>query len=138
MARCDDYLSEARKFRDVARKCDLPRYANQAVSNMELAVIAANDAVCLRLSNERPGGDSHHEAVRVLARSCKGTPWEEEAAQRGTQLTQVLQQKNAAQYGGGALPPQVAERVMKQGERFVEWAERLLASPDQTRQDGGP
>jgi hypothetical protein len=133
MARCEDYLSEARKFRDVSRRCDLTKYTNQAVSNMELAVIAANDAICLRLTNERPGGESHHAAVRALLRACKGTEWEQEAARSAERLAQVLQQKNAAQYSGTVLPAQVSERVIKQAERFVEWAERVLGSPDPPR-----
>jgi HEPN domain-containing protein len=130
MPRWEEFLKEARKFREVAREFDRPGYANQAVSNAVHAVIAANDAICLRLINERPGGENHSEAVRVLTRACKGTPWEPEASQRGQQLTQVLQQKNASQYYGTVLPAAVAERVMKQADRFIEWAETVLASPD--------
>lgn len=130
MPRWADFLREARKFREVAREFDRPGYTNQAVSNAVLAVIAANDAVCLRLISERPGGENHSEAVRVLARACRGTPWAGEASQRSLQLAQVLQQKNAAQYHGGQLSAETAARVMKQAERFIEWAERVLASPD--------
>lgn len=121
------FLREARKFREVAREFDRPGYANQAVSNAVHAVIAANDAVCLRLINERPGGDNHSDAARVLLRACRGTTWESEASHRGQQLTQVLQQKNAAQYHGVLLSAETAERVMKQAERFIEWAEKVLA-----------
>lgn len=130
MPRWDEFLSEARKFREVAREFDRPGYANQAVSNAAHAVIAANDAICLRLINERPGGESHTEAARVLTRACRGTPWERDCAQRVQQLALVLQQKSAAQYHGAALRPAVAERVLKQAERFVEWVEGVLARPE--------
>ncbi len=130
MPRWEEFLKEARKFREVAREFDRPGYTNQAVSNAVHAVIAANDAVCLRMINEWPGGENHSEAVRVLTRACKGTPWEHDAAQRGQQLTQVLQRKNASQYHGAVLSAAVAERVMKQAERFLEWVEKVLASPD--------
>ena len=130
MPRWEDFLTEARKFREVAREFDRPGYTNQAVSNAVLAVIAANDAVCLRLINERPGGETHGEVVHVLTRACKGTPWEAEASQRRQHLSQVLQQKNASQYHGSPLSAQTADRVMKQAERFIEWAEKVLASPD--------
>lgn len=126
MPRWEAFLREARKFREVAREFDRPGYTNQAVSNAVHAVIAANDAVCLRLINERPGGESHSEAARVLMRACKGTPWEAEASQRGQQLAQVLQQKNASQYHGALLSAETAERAMKQAERFIEWAEEVL------------
>jgi HEPN domain-containing protein len=42
----------------------------------------------------------------------------------------VLQQKNASQYHGALLSAETAERVVKQAERFIEWAEKVLASPD--------
>lgn len=127
MASWEDFLRQARKFRDIAREAHRPGYGNQVVSNAVHAVIAANDAVCLRLLNERPGGENHAEAVRVLTRACRGTAWEEEAGQRGQQLAQVLQQKNASQYQGNILSDAVVDRVLKQAERFIEWAEKVLA-----------
>jgi HEPN domain-containing protein len=127
MATWQSFLKEARKFLEVAREFDRPRYGSQAVSNAVHAVIAANDAICLRLLNERPGGESHIDAVRVLTRACKGSPWEHEASQRGQQLSQVLQQKNVSQYQGVPLSDAVAGRVLKQAERFVEWAESVLS-----------
>ena len=127
MATWQSFLKEARKFLEVAREFDRPGYGSQAVSNAVHAVIAANDAVCLRLLNERPGGESDIEAVRVLTRACKGTSWEHEASQRGQQLAQVLQQKNVSQYQGVPLSDAVAGRVLKQAERFVEWAESVLS-----------
>jgi len=126
MAGWEDFLRQARKLREVAREFDRPGYGNQAVSNAAHAVIAANDALCLRLLNERPGGENHAEAVRVLTRACRGTTWESEVGQHGQQLAQVLQQKNASQYQGALLPDAVAERVLKQAERFIEWAEKVL------------
>ncbi|HCU34806.1 MAG TPA: hypothetical protein DGT21_04945 [Armatimonadetes bacterium] len=133
MATWRDFLTEALKFREVAREFNRPGYTNQAVSNAVHATIAANDAVCLRLLNERPGGENHSEAVRVLTRACKRTPWEHEASQRGRQLTRVLQQKNASQYHGSPLSQATAERVMRQAERFVDWVENVLTSPDPGR-----
>ena len=130
MAGWQEFLRQARKFREVAREFDRPVYANQAVSNAVHAVIAANDALCLRLLNERPGGENHTEAVRVLTRACRGTAWEDKAGQHGQQLAQVLQQKNASQYQGGLLSEAVTDRVLKQAERFIEWAEKVLGSPD--------
>lgn len=128
MPRWEGFLEEARKFWEVAREYDQPGYTNQAVSNAVHAAIAANDAVCLRHVRARPGGEDHAEAVRALVRALKGTRWEREAPQRGEQLKQVLQQKNASQYHGSPIAPEVARRVLKQAERFVEFATKVVAS----------
>lgn len=97
MATWQSFLGKARKFLEVAREFDRPGYGSEAVSNAVHAVIAANDAVCLCLLNERPGGESHIEAVRVLTRACRGTPWGQDVVPHGQQLAQVLQQKSASQ-----------------------------------------
>jgi len=126
MADWRGYRREARRFWEVARAFDRPGYANQAVSNAAHAAIAANDAVCLYLINEQASGESHAEATRALKRACKGTQWEAETAQKADQLSQVLEAKSASQYRGTALRADVADRVMKQAQRFLEWTETIL------------
>jgi hypothetical protein len=127
MATWQGFLKEARLFWDVAELANDPAHANQAVSNAILAAIAANDAVCLFFIDERPSGQSHVEAARLLRKACKGTQWEEESAQRSRQLADILQQKSASQYQGRPLSRDAAGRVMRQAHRFLQWAERVLA-----------
>ena len=127
MAAWQGFLMEARRFWDVAELANDPEHVNQAVSNAILAAITANDAVCLFLIDERPGGQSHAEAARVLQRACRGTQWEAESAQRSRQLADILQQKTASQYQGKALSQDAADRVMKQAQWFLEWAEGVLS-----------
>jgi hypothetical protein len=47
MAEGQGYLSKARKFWEVTEAVNDPEHTSQAVSNAILAVIAANDSVCL-------------------------------------------------------------------------------------------
>jgi len=119
-------MSEAGRFWEVAETARDLGHINQAVSNAVLAVIAANDAVCLFLASKRPAGDSHAAAARALQDACKGTEWEQEGAQRSRQLVEMLRQKSVAQYEGKPMGSDVAERVMKQARRFLEWASRVL------------
>jgi HEPN domain-containing protein len=121
-----DRLRDARNFWEVAEAAHDPEHTNQAAGNAVLAVVAANDAVCLFLGRRKPGGQSHTEAARVLQEVCRGTKWEQDAAQRSRQLAELLRQKNAAQYGGRPFTAEEADRVMRQSERFLDWAERLL------------
>jgi HEPN domain-containing protein len=125
------FLRQARRFWDVAEASRGPEHVNQAVSNAIHAVIAANDALCLYLAHERPGGKSHTEAAQLLRRACKGTRWEREAAARARQYAQITQEKNAAEYEGQSLSPETADRLMTQARRFLDWAERVLPTSRQ-------
>ncbi|MBM3472849.1 MAG: HEPN domain-containing protein [Armatimonadetes bacterium] len=126
MATWHGFYREARRFWDVAQAVNGQGYTNQAVSNAIHAVIAANDAVCLFFINERPRGPSHPEASRLLTKACKGTKWEEEAAQRVRQLADILQAKTASQYEGKPMGGDRAKRIMGQAERFIGWVREVL------------
>ncbi len=126
MATWQDYLEQSRRFWDVVQAVGDPHHTSQAASNAVLAAIAATDAVCLYLVGEQPRGEAHSTAPTFLQRACKGTPWEAEAAARARQLADILQQKNAAQYHGKALNQTVAERTIKQTERYLRWVEAVL------------
>ena len=126
MADWQGHLKQARRFWEVAEAAHDPEHASQAVSNAVLAVIAANDAVCLYLLGEVPGGRSHGGAARLLQAACKGTRWEQEAATRARQFAQILREKNAAQYEGRLLAPETADRTMTQARRFLDWVDRVL------------
>lgn len=128
MATWQDRWRDAQGFWDLARTGYDPesRYSNPAASNALVAVITANDAVCLRLSRRQPKGDSHAEAADFLKLACKGTAWEKDASERSRQLLAMLRQKTAVQYLGKPLPSDKIETLMKQAERFIEWADGLL------------
>ena len=135
MATWQDRWRDAQGFWDLAQAgyAREPRYANPAASNALMAVIAANDAVCLRLGRRQPKGESHAEAADFLKLACKGTAWEKDASERSRQLLAMLRQKTAVQYLGKPLPTDKIETIMKQAERFIEWVDSLLLAVEAPR-----
>lgn len=140
MATWQDRWRDAQDFWDLAQAGYDPasRYSNPAAGNALMAVIAANDAVCLRLSRRQPRGDSHAEAADFLKRACKGTTWEKDASDRSRQLLAMLQQKTAVQYLGRPLPADRIATIMKQAERFIEWADSVLHAIEPPAGKGSP
>jgi hypothetical protein len=118
----------ARGFWDVAELAHGGQHVNQAAANAILAVIAANDAICMKLGRPQPKNQSHAEAARDLQAACRGTGFEREAAERSRQLVEILRHKNAAQYNSSPLTRDVAERIMTQAGRFIAWAETVVAT----------
>ena len=126
MANWRDRLTDAQSFWDVAEAARDSEHTNQAASNAILGAIAANDAVCLFLGQSQPSGDSHTEAAVFLREACKNTRWEEESGPKAQQLLNLVRQKSAAQYHGSVFTIDETDRVMKQAERFIRWAESVL------------
>lgn len=128
MATWQDRWRDAQGFWELAEAGYEPksRYGNPVASNAIMALIAANDAICLRLGHRQPKGESHTEASDFLKDACRGTQWEQDAAEKARQLLEVLRQKNVAQYLGKPLSPGKVSRIMKQVERFLEWTEGVL------------
>lgn len=123
-----DRWRDARGFWDLAQAGYDPksRYGNPAASNAIMAVIAANDAICLHLVRTQPKGESHIQAAASLKEACRGKVWEKEASERSRQLLELLRHKNEAQYLGKPLSSERISKIMRQAERFVEWAASIL------------
>ena len=103
-------------------------YGNPAVSDATFCAIAANDAICMRFARKKPQGDSHSEAPRLLQEAAKGQSWEGEAKARADQFVSIVGRKSDAQYRGVKIPPEEVDRIVKQAERFLDWAEGVLRS----------
>ena len=132
MATWHDRWRDAQGFWDLAQAGYAPksRFGNPAASNAIMAVIAANDALCLRLGLRQPKGESHTEAAELLKEACRGTEWESEASDKARQLREMLGQKTAVQYLGKPLPADKLDKLMKQAERFMDWAAGILSTVD--------
>jgi hypothetical protein len=125
-------LRDARGFREVANVAADPEHGNQAASNAILGAIAANDAICLYLRHPQPSGESHAEAVNALVEACRGTRWEAQAAPKAQQLAAALRLKTEAQYGSRRLKASEVARLLRQAERFIDWAEQVCAADTRT------
>jgi hypothetical protein len=130
MSAWHDRWRDAEGFWDLAQAGYDPksRFGNPAASNAILAVIAANDALCLRLGRRQPKGDSHTEAAAFLQQACRGTEWESEASGKCRQLREMLAQKTAVQYLGKPLLADRLRRLMNHAESFIDWARGVLAT----------
>ncbi len=117
----------AQGFWEAAELLHDGRHTAQAAANAILAAIAANDAICLKLGRAQPRNQSHVEAARDLQAACRGTGFEQEAAERSRQLVEILRHKNAAQYNSAPLTADVVERIMTQAGRLIAWAKTVLA-----------
>lgn len=54
--------------------------------------------------------------------------WERQAAAKSRQFLGVIRHKNTVQYEGRLLDFAQVDKVMKQVQRFLEWAEEILAA----------
>ncbi|MCI2237067.1 hypothetical protein MO973_40420 [Paenibacillus sp. TRM 82003] len=115
----------ARKFLEVARMVEddtsdpaLPRVASALAV---LAGIAASDAVCGHVLHQRPQGQDHQEAVRVLG-SIRG------ADELATSLRRLLADKTTSQYGTTYMTAQKAASMVRHAEKLVEGMEQQLWS----------
>ncbi|MCE5237649.1 hypothetical protein LLH23_04065 [bacterium] len=115
------------KFWEVAQAAADGDHALQAAANAILAVIGANDAVCLRLKLRQPTGDDHEAvAPRFLQECCAGTAYEREAPARCRQLREVLRHKNNVSYNGRPVSQEVLKGIMRRSESFLGWAASVL------------
>ena len=121
LALAEDYLAAAENN----LQAGLP---NPAVSAAVHAAICANDAVCLALIGERSRARTHGEAVKLLKRACRGTPYERSAAARARQLGDILSLKTEAEYSGRLVAKDDAARAMEQARRFVRWAREVVVA----------
>jgi hypothetical protein len=130
MASWEDRWRDAQGFWDLAEAGYAPRssHGNPAAGNAIMAAIAANDAICLRLGRRQPRGDSHTQAAELLQEACRGTEWENDASDKARQLREMLRLKTAVQYLGRPLAADKLDNLMKQAERFMDWARGVLAA----------
>lgn len=97
-----------------------PAMPGVAVANAALAGIAASDAACCARLGERPRGQAHAEAVRLVATVA---PHGEELAR---DLERLLNRKDDAHYGTTFVTRADAERLVGYARRMVQTARRVL------------
>lgn len=118
----------AQKFWEIAQTVNDESHSVQAAANAVLAIIAANDAICLYLKRTQPRGEQHEQAVQYLKEACAGTAWEHDAKEKARQLLEVLRLKNEVQYNSGRTTPDTLDGIMKRTERFIEWTEIVVGT----------
>ena len=121
-------MDRAREFLEVA---DLvvgekdedasPVYASAAASLAVLAGIAASDAACCTVLQQRSRSRNHRDAEQLLAQI---TPGGKEAA---SDLRELLNLKDKAQYGFLKMSVPEVQKVMRRANRLVDFAAEALS-----------
>ncbi|HET6506790.1 MAG TPA: hypothetical protein VFG42_08370 [Baekduia sp.] len=91
-----------------------------AISAAVLAGIAAADAVCCAALGERSRSQNHRDATELVHGIAPGGP---AAAKR---LAQLLDVKDASQYGFKDLTGQRLTAALRQAHAVVAWAETIV------------
>ncbi len=98
------------------------------MSNAALAVINANDALCLALLGRSATSETHAQAADWLQEAARRAGLEEAGAEQARHFRAVVGPKNEAQYGRAETTNDAADRIMKQAKRFIDWVDEVLRS----------
>lgn len=120
MERAREFLEVAELVVDEKDQDASPVYASSAAALAVLAGVAASDAACCKVLQERSRSDSHRDAERLLAQI---TPGGKRAAD---DLRELLNLKDKAQYGFLAMSVPEVRKVMRRANRLVDFAAEVL------------
>jgi hypothetical protein len=122
----------AEELLQISRECAQGGRWRGASLNAIHASIAAADAVCVLLLEERAAGESHGETAELLASS--GAP---DARAKAMQLSLVIELKSSVEYE--ARPPgrKDGEMLVKRAGRLVEWAGSVVRAVSEHASGGG-
>jgi hypothetical protein len=121
LARAQEFLEVAELVVDEKDADASPVYASSAAALAVLAGIAASDAACCKVLQERSRSDNHRDAEQLLAQI---TPGGKNAA---GDLRELLNLKDKAQYGFLQMTVPEVRKVMRRAGKLVEFAIEALA-----------
>jgi hypothetical protein len=121
LARAKEFLEVAELVVDEKDADASPVYASSAAALAVLAGIAASDAACCKVLQERSRSDNHRDAEQLLAQI---TPGGKKAA---GDLRELLNLKEKAQYGFLQMTVPEVRKVMRRAGKLVEFAIGALA-----------
>lgn len=97
-----------------------PIYGSAAASLAILAGIAASDAACCRVLGQRSRSENHRDAENLLVQIEPG------GKRAASDLRELLNLKDKAQYGFLRLGEAELKRVMRRAESLAEFAAEVL------------
>jgi HEPN domain-containing protein len=120
MKRAQEFLAVAEFVVDEKDQDASFVYASSAASLAVLAGIAASDAACCKILQERSRSRSHRDAEQLLSQIMPGG---KEAA---ADLRELLNLKDKAQYGFLKMSVPEVQKVMRRASRLVAFAAEAL------------
>lgn len=121
MDRAREFLEVAELVVDEKDKDASFVYASSAASLAILAGIAASDAACCKVLQERSRSENHRDAEQLLAQI---NPGGKEAAR---DLRELLNLKDKAQYGFLRMSVPEVRKVMRRARGLAEFAAGVLS-----------
>lgn len=121
MQRAREFLEVAELVVDEKDRDASPVYASSAAALAVLAGIAASDAACCKVLEERSRSDNHRDAEMLLAQI---TPGGKRAA---GDLRELLNLKDKAQYGFLRMSVPEVRKVMRRAGKLINFAAEVLS-----------
>ncbi len=118
-----NYLKRAEECFHAAKSSFEAQEWNSATISAIHAVIAASDAMCIYFLGKRNASESHNEAA-ALFKSIKTD--NEGISINANRIAKILSIKNMAEYEDRLVFRPEAEKVLKDCERFLEYAKGKL------------
>ena len=124
-ARLAVYYRRATQLADAMKLCreDLSAYASAAALLAVHSAISYSDALLIRLSDTRPRGENHREAISALKRACTKAKIDQHGIKHFQNLVSA---KTDVSYGEKRVDDERVEALCITAERFQVWAERIL------------
>lgn len=95
---------------------------NASAINAIHCAIAACDAMCVYFLGKRHCGESHNDAAALL----KTIRYDEEISTNANRILRILRMKNMAEYEERLVRKSEVEKILKDCERFWEFAQDQL------------
>lgn len=119
-----NFLKRAEECIHAAQTSFSNREWNAATINAIHSCIAACDAMCVYFLGKRHAGENHEEVVNLFMTIKGGNEGIKNNANR---ILRTLRIKNMAEYEERLVYGPEAEKVLKDCERFLEFAKRELS-----------
>ncbi len=116
-----NYLKRSMELRQSMRNNLVLENWNALVIDAVHAVISANDALTVAFTGVRCTSSNHLDAVELLKQSLP-----RELQPDVSRLARVISIKSHIEYGPSLVTKSEAEKIAKDAERFVDWAESAL------------
>lgn len=118
-----DFIKVSKDFSNGCESAYTFEYYNAAGVLVIHAVIALADAVTIKLSGKKCGGDSHYDIIDLLKLV---TPPSQNKSKALDQFKKLVDHKNKVSYYGDIYLKKDVDKLLKYFERFKSWADSLL------------
>ncbi len=117
-----NFLKKAEECFHAARNSFASQEWNAAAINAIHCCIAACDAMCVYFLGKRHSGEDHNDAAGLF----KTIRHDEEINTNANRILRILRMKNMAEYEERLVYKTEAEKILKDCERFWEFAQEQL------------